>query len=73
MSTCTIFLRLYVFLLLIIFVFFISVNEVNIQYSIKFKVFSQFSRKNSRFQGVSSALEKTFQIPALCKDRVDAR
>ena len=36
-----------------------------------FKDFDQFSRKNFHFQGVSSALEMTFQIPALSKDFKD--
>ena len=44
--------------LLLIFCIFIAVSEVN----------NKFPRKNSYFQGVSSALEKTSQIPALFKE-----
>ena len=34
-------------------------------------MFDQFSRKNSHIQGVSSALEMTFQIQALFKEFKD--
>jgi len=44
------------------------VNKVSKKTFTNFNEFDQISRKSSHFQGVSSALEKKFQILALFKE-----
>jgi len=46
------------------------VNQKNKKHT-NFKEFDQFSRKNSPFHGVSSALEMAFQTQALFKELKD--
>jgi len=51
----------------IYFCIFIAMNEVNSKHWKISRILINFSRRNSHFQGVSSAFEKKFQIPAFYK------
>ena len=47
---------------------FVAVKELNSKTLTNFMECDHFSKKNFHFQGVSSALEMTFQIQALFKE-----
>ena len=69
---CTIFCKLsFKYFFKKIFVLLIAVNKENSKIFTNIKKVNQFSRKNSHFQGVSSALEMKFQIQALFKEVKD--
>ena len=60
-SSCTLFFKLsFGHFFKLLFVLFIAVNKVNSE-------LSQIPRSLINFQGVSSVLEMTFHIPALCR------